>query len=98
MARASDKFLFRCGFQANGGRSLVEGYGYAGSSRVGDPNGAIENSRKAMDNGTYQWVGELDPADLDGVDARQFTLGRIQQDCETRRGERMHDLLAQMKI
>ncbi len=98
LARASDKFLLRCGFQANGGRSMVEGYGYAGSSRVGDPNGAIENSRKAMDNGTYQWVGELDPANLDGVDARQFTLGRIQQDCETRRGERMDELMAQMKV
>ena len=96
LAHASDKFLLRCGFQANGGRSMVEGYGYAGSSRVGDPNGAIEKSRMAMDSGDYQWVGELDPADIDGVDARQFTLGRIQQDCETRRGERMNALMAQM--
>ena len=96
LTSASDKFLMRCGFQANGAKSMVEGYGYAGSSRAGDPNGALENVRFAMDNSTYQWVGELDPANLEGVDARQFTLGRIQQDCETRRGEQVSELMARM--
>lgn len=96
LAAASDKFLMRCGFQANAAKSMVEGYGYAGSSRIGDPNGAIENARIAMDNNTYQWVGELDPTGLDDIDARQFTLGRIQQDVETRRGEQIGNLMARM--
>lgn len=98
LARASDKFLMRCGFQANAGRSMVEGYGYSGTGRVGDPNGAIENARRAMDNGSYRWVGELEPADLHGKDARQFTLGRIQQDCETRRRDQLEVLIPRMGV
>ena len=39
LRRASDKFLWRCGFQATGARSMVEGYGYFGSGRLGDANG-----------------------------------------------------------
>ncbi len=86
----------RCGFQATAARSMVEGFGYTGSGKTGDPNGAIHHARMAMDSGTYEWVGELDPSDLDDTSARQFSLGRIQQDQETRRGEQLEALIARL--
>ena len=63
LQRASDKFLWRCGFQATGTRSTVEGYGYFGSGGLGDTNGALVHARHAMDAGTYQRIGELRPGD-----------------------------------
>lgn len=96
LAGASDKLLMRCGFQATAGNSMVEGYGYTGSGRIGDPNGALVHARRAMDAGTYRWVGELDPGALEGVDAGRFTLGRIQDEHETHRGERFRALLARV--
>lgn len=63
LQRASEKFLWRCGFQATGARSTVEGYGYFGSGRLGDPNGALMHARHAMDAGTYQRIEELRPGD-----------------------------------
>lgn len=85
LMRASNKFLWRCGFQATSGRSMVEGYGYFGNGRMGDPNGAIVNARIAMDEGTYARVGELSPGDVDSLDLGQFTLARIQSQHETPR-------------
>ena len=79
---ASDKFLWRCGFQADSGRSMVEGYGYYGNGRMGDPNGAIAQARMAMDDGRYQRVGELQP---DGEGGDTLTLSQIQER-ETARG------------
>lgn len=96
LSKAGDKFLMRCGFQATAGRSMVEGYGYTGSGRTGDQNGALQHVRRAMDAGAYQWIGELDPSQLDGIDATRFTLARIQQMHETRRGERFEHLLARV--
>lgn len=63
LQRASEKFLWRCGFQATGTRSMVEGYGYFGSGGLSDTNGALVHVRHAMDTGTYQHVGELRPGD-----------------------------------
>lgn len=97
LANASDKFLMRCGYQATGSRSLVEGYGYAGSGRAGDPNGDLKQVRRAMDADNYQWVGELNPENLNGVSAEEFTLGRIQQQ-ETHRGEKFAALVEKMQI
>ena len=76
LANASDKFLWRCGFQATGTRSMVEGYGYYGSGKCGDASGAIVKARQAMDAGDYQYIGALTPgAALTGVP----TLMEIQQ-------------------
>ena len=61
LANASDKFLWRCGFQATGASSMVEGYGYFGSGRLGDASSAIVHSRLAMDAGDYERVGEMQP-------------------------------------
>lgn len=83
LKRASDKFLWRCGFQANAGSSMVEGYGYFGNGRLGDPNGAIAHARIVMDEGGYQWVGELTP---DGSAEQQLaglSLPRLQNERET---------------
>ena len=96
LATASDKFLMRCGFQATAARSMVEGYGYTGSGKTGDPNGATAHARRAMDNGAYAWVGELDPDNLAGVDAGCFTLGQIQREHETHRGAGFDALRARM--
>ena len=59
LRNASEKFLWRCGFQATASRSMVEGYGYYGNGKEGDPNGAIVEARIAMDEGKYSRVDEL---------------------------------------
>ena len=61
LANASEKFLWRCGLQATGTSSMVEGYGYYGSGKPGDTSGSIANARLAMDGGDYVRVGELHP-------------------------------------
>ena len=82
LANASEKFLWRCGFQANAQRSMVEGFGYYGTVRLGDESSAIVNARIAMDAGEYQRVGELSP----GVPPNETpTLKAIQQQHETQR-------------
>jgi ectoine hydroxylase-related dioxygenase (phytanoyl-CoA dioxygenase family) len=85
LKNASEKFLWRCGFQATAGRSMVEGYGYFGSGAMGDPNGAIVNARIAMDEGRYVPVGELSPEDLQAHQVGDYGLARIQSEHETRR-------------
>jgi len=96
LANASDKFLMRCGFQATGARSMVEGYGYAGSGAIGDPNGALKHARLAMDAGEYEWVGELNPEDLTDLNPERYTLARTQRH-ETHRGQHFENLLTQMQ-
>ena len=82
LANSSEKFLWRCGFQANAQRSMVEGFGYYGTGRLGDESGAIVNARIAMDAGEYERVGELSP----GVPPNETpTLKAIQQQHETQR-------------
>ena len=82
LAAASEKFLWRCGFQATGTRSMVEGYGYYGTGKSGDPNGALVNARLAMDAGEYKRIGELTP----GVVTQEApTLMTIQQQHESER-------------
>ena len=56
LQRASDKFLWRCGFQATATRSMVEGYGYFGNGGPGDANGALVHARTMMRN---RHIGEL---------------------------------------
>ena len=82
LQRASDKFLWRCGFQASGARSTVEGYGYFGSGGLGDPNGAMVHARHAMDAGTYQRIGALRP----GYSLQNQPLPDIQDAAATLRG------------
>lgn len=89
---ASDKFLWRCGFQATAARSMVEGYGYYGNGGLGDPNGAIAHARIAMDEGGYERVGALTMADVERLSEAPLTLGRIQGELETRR-ERARELI-----
>ena len=59
LANASEKFLMRVGFQATAVRSMVEGYGYRGNGRSGDPNGSLINVRRAIDDGGYRHIGPL---------------------------------------
>lgn len=92
LKRASEKFLWRCGFQATAGRSIVEGYGYFGNGAAGDPNGAIVNARIAMDEGRYSRVGELTRDDVDAPQSQGLTLARIQGEHETAR-ERARELM-----
>jgi ectoine hydroxylase-related dioxygenase (phytanoyl-CoA dioxygenase family) len=88
LENASDKFLMRCGFQATSTRSMVEGYGYTGTGKAGDANGAIVHARRAMDRGEYRYVGALTPDDVARLNPTDFTLGRIQAEHETYRNER----------
>ena len=93
LSAASEKFLWRCGFQATGTRSMVEGYGYYGSGKAGDPNGAIVHARLAMDAGNYRRLGRLEPQELD----RQIpTLKTIQEKHELQR-EFAQNVVARIK-
>lgn len=94
LPRASDKFLMRCGFQSTAGRSMVEGYGYSGNGRTGDPNGALVHVRRAIDDGGYAYIGPLSMADVDRIDPERFTGVRIQREHETYRGERYRSQMA----
>ena len=80
LQRASDKFLWRCGFH-NGDSKHVEGYGYFGNGGPGDANGALVHARHAMDAGNYRHIGELHPGDS----LRSHSLPDIQKTYETLR-------------
>ena len=84
LKNASKKFLWRCGFQATASRSMVEGYGYYGNGKEGDPNGAIVEARIAMDEGRYHRVGALSLSDLEGK-TDQLTLAQLQLQFEPSR-------------
>ena len=82
---ASDKFLWRCGFQATAARSMVEGYGYFGNGKAGDPNGATVNARIAMDENRYEWLGPLSMQDVASGLSSGSTLAKLQDQFETHR-------------
>ncbi len=94
LAKLSEKALMRCGLQATSTRGMVEGYGYTGSGRAGDPNGAIRFVRELIDRREYQYVRALALNDVENLRAEDFGLGRIQQHHETHRGPRYQDLVA----
>ena len=85
LKQANPKFLWRCGFQATAGRSMVEGYGYFGNGSMGDPNGAIVNARIAMDEGRYERINELSLEDVRSGISDRMTLPTIQREHETTR-------------
>ena len=93
LAQASDKFLWRAGFQATSTRNMVEGYGYTGTGKVGDPNGDIAHVRRAMDAGGYRHMGPLSMARLADVDPADLGAGRIQANHETYRSARYAERL-----
>jgi ectoine hydroxylase-related dioxygenase (phytanoyl-CoA dioxygenase family) len=85
LRQASDKFLWRCGFQSTATRSMVEGYGYFGTGVQSDPNGALVHARIAMDEGRYQRVGPCAPDQLESLTAERLGLAHIQDTHETAR-------------
>jgi hypothetical protein len=93
LAEASDKLLWRTGFQSSITANLVEGYGYRGSGRQGDRNGSLAAVRRELDGG-YQRVGELSMTTLDSVDLDSLSLARIQRDHEDFRDERHVESMA----
>ena len=84
LKKASEKFLWRCGFQATASRSMVEGYGYYGNGKEGDLNGSIVKVRIAMDEGNYSRVGELTLSDIKGA-KDQLSLAKLQSEFEPAR-------------
>jgi hypothetical protein len=87
LAKASDKLLYRLGYSAHSSNSMVEGYGYFGSGRAGDPNGAIVHARQAMDRGEYTWMAELSRGQSTAADVIGLGLARIQRENEPARAE-----------
>ncbi len=84
LKKASEKFLWRCGFQATASRSMVEGFGYYGNGKEGDLNGSIVKARIRMDEGNYNRVGELRLSDLEGAED-QLSLAKLQSQFEPAR-------------
>ena len=78
LERATEKFLWRAGFQATAFSSMVEGFGYFGSGREGDASGALVEVRRVIDNGGYRHIGELCMTTLDQVDLTGFSAFEIQ--------------------
>ena len=93
LAQASDKLLHRLGFQATAVRNMVEGFGYAGSGRAADPNGALQHVRRTIAEGSHAWVRELVP----NAEGPPSTLQTLQQEIETRRGRSHEALLARIE-
>jgi ectoine hydroxylase-related dioxygenase (phytanoyl-CoA dioxygenase family) len=87
LEKASETLLYRLGYSAHSSNSMVEGYGYFGSGRAGDPNGAIVHARQAMDRGDYAWMGELSQATSTAADVETLGVVRIQRAQETARTE-----------
>ncbi len=97
LAKASDKLLMRTGMLATSTRGMVEGYGYSGSGRTGDPNGSIVHVRKLMDQNDYRRLPALTPADVAEQPPSTFGLSRIKEAHETWRSGRFNKLLAQVQ-
>lgn len=95
LAHASPKFLWRSGFQATSGRSMVEGYGYFGDGGIDDPNGSLVHVRRLMDAGNYRHIGELSMHGIDQIDVRRFGAWEIQRH-ETRRTGNYREKLARI--
>ena len=83
LANASDKLLWRLGFQSQITANLVEGYGYQGTGKMGDSNGSVAHVRREIDAGNYQHVGALTMDDVTKISADHFALARIQRQNET---------------
>jgi ectoine hydroxylase-related dioxygenase (phytanoyl-CoA dioxygenase family) len=95
LANASDKLLWRTGFQSSITADLVEGYGYRGSGRQGDRNGSLAPVRRELDRG-YHHVVELSMDTLDTVDLESLSLVRLQRDNEDFRDE--HHIASMAKL
>ena len=93
LANASEKFLWRAGFQATASSGMVEGYGYFGNGRADDANGALIRVRNMIDAGGYQHVGELSMATVDDVDLAALSTWELQRD-EPARTAAYHERLA----
>ena len=95
LAKASDKLLWRLGFQSSITANLVEGYGYQGSGKMGDSNGSVAHVRREMDQGEYRHVGALSPDDVTKISSDEFALARIQKANES---FRTPELLEKMRL
>mmetsp|Transcript_58700 Transcript_58700/g.157215 ORF Transcript_58700/g.157215 Transcript_58700/m.157215 type:complete len:430 (-) Transcript_58700:67-1356(-) len=74
LARASPKMLQRLGFAAQGTLGTVDGHGFSGSFRLGDPYSDVKVYRDALDAGVHRPVGVLSP-DMSAEALRQpFTF------------------------
>jgi len=92
LANASEKLLWRTGFQSSITANLMEGFGYRGTGRLGDAGGSVAAVRRAIDEG-YHRVGELSMATIDSVDVGSLSLTQLQRDHEDYRD---HHHLASM--
>ena len=95
LANASDKLLWRTGFQSSITANLVEGYGYRGTGRQGDVNGSVAAVRHEFDRG-YHHVGELSMDTLDTVDLESLSLVRLQRQHEDFRDEQHAESMARL--
>lgn len=87
LARATPKFLWRLGLQSTITAGLVEGYGYRGTGRLGDPYGSLGEVRRRWDAGGYRHVGVLTTDDVPRLRGDEFTLGTLQREHEAFRDE-----------
>lgn len=92
LAHASDKLLWRTGFQSSITANLVEGYGYRGNGKQGDINGSVAAVRREVDRG-YHHVGELSMDTLHTVDLDSLSLVRLQRQ-ETHRDQQHVESMA----
>jgi len=87
LARATPKFLWRLGLQSTITAGLVEGYGYRGTGRQGDPLGSLGAVRRQWDTDGYHHVGMLTMDDVNRLSGDDFTVGRLQRQHEAFRDE-----------
>ncbi len=97
LAKASDKLLWRMGFNATSIANMVEGYGYFGDGTPGDPNGNIKAVRQRIDQGTYRRMAALTPDSAQDPALAGLGLAQIKDAHETHRGRRFQALLDTMQ-
>jgi ectoine hydroxylase-related dioxygenase (phytanoyl-CoA dioxygenase family) len=95
LANASDKLLWRTGFQSSITANLVEGYGYRGTGRQGDVNGSVAAVRREFDRG-YHHVGELSMDTLGTVDPESLSLVKLQRHHEDFRDQHHTEWMAKL--
>ncbi len=95
LANASDKLLWRMGFQSSITAGLVEGYGYRGTGRQGDRVGSLREVRRELDRG-YHHVGELSMDTIESVDLEALSLMRLQRENEEFRNNEHIESMAKL--
>ncbi len=82
--RASPKLLARLGFQATVNHFVTDGLGSGGTGKPDDLRARIVGFRRALDEGRFERIGALAPADVNRSGRPRFTYEDVKQRSQRR--------------